>query len=200
MRQFASSGFRLWNLGREARVLYSAFCVLTFLGVVSSALYYGDLVGAGTAGVARYYAGVGEAPAASMGSAPPVGGGPVVELPQEAERGRPIVVAVTYRKLLEVTHFHLFTMPVVLLIVAHLFLATGLGDGAKLGWIVAASASVAVHLATPWVVRYGGPSLAFLHVLSGVALTVTMSTLTIYPLITMWRRPPPRAASAAGAV
>ena len=31
----------------------------------------------------------------------------------------------TYRKLLEVTHFHLFTMPVVLLIIGHLFLATG---------------------------------------------------------------------------
>jgi len=198
MRQFASSGFRLWNLGREARVLYSAFCVLTFLGVVSSALYYGDLVGAGTAGVARYYAGVGEAPAASMGSAPPVGGGPVVELPQEAERGRPIVVAVTYRKLLEVTHFHLFTMPVVLLIVAHLFLATGLGDRAKLAWIVGAIGSVALHLATPWLVRYAGSGLAFLHALSGVALTATMSMLTIHPVVAMWRRPPARQSSRSG--
>ena len=47
----------------------------------------------------------------------------------------------SYRKLLEVTHFHLFTMPVVLLIVGHLFLATGLGDRAKLAWLVAASAA-----------------------------------------------------------
>jgi hypothetical protein len=118
-------------------------------------------------------------------------------VPEEAEAGRPIVVAVTYRKLLEVTHFHLFTMPVVLLIVAHLFLATGLGERAKLGWIVAASASVAVHLATPWIVRFGGPSLAFLHAISGLALTITMSVLTIYPVFAMWRRPP---RSTAGAV
>ena len=47
MRQFASSGFRLWNLGIEAKILYTTFCVLTLLGIVSSALYYGDLVGAG---------------------------------------------------------------------------------------------------------------------------------------------------------
>ena len=47
-------------------------------------------------------------------------------------------------------------MPVVLLIIGHLFLATSLGDRAKLLWLVAAAASVAAHLATPWVVRYGG--------------------------------------------
>lgn len=193
MRQFASSGFRLWNLGREARVLYSFFCVLTFLGIVSSALYYGDLVGTGTRGIRRYYAG--EAPTAAAPAGDDAGhGGPALELPDDAERGRPIVVAVTYRKLLEVTHFHLFTMPVVLLIVAHLFLATGLGDRAKLAWIVAGCASVALHLATPWLVRYASPSLAFLHAVSGAALTVTMSVLTLYPVMVMWRPRPQRAA------
>ena len=35
-----------------------------------------------------------------------------------------LVMAVTYRKLLEVTHFHLFTLPVFLLIIAHLFMLT----------------------------------------------------------------------------
>jgi hypothetical protein len=206
MRQFSSSGFRLWNLGREARVLYTAFCVLTFLGIVSSALYYSDLVGAGTRGVARYYAGAGDPPAPTAAGPPdaPAGGGPAIEIPEDVERGRPIVVAVSYRKLLEVTHFHLFTMPVVLLIVAHLFLATGLGNGAKLAWIVAGAVSVTLHLATPWLVRYGGAQLAFLHVISGVALTVSMSVLTLYPTVVMWRRRPARASattpSATGAV
>jgi hypothetical protein len=189
MRQFASSGFRLWNLGREAKVLYTAFCLLTFLGLVSSALYYGDLVGAGLGGIKRYYAGEDRA-AAPPATAAPAAGGPAIDLPEDAERARaPIVVAVTYRKLLEVTHFHLFTMPVVLLIVAHLFLATGVRDAFKLGWIVAASASVLLHLATPWLVRYGGPSLAFLHAVSGAALTVTMTVLTLYPVVAMWLRP-----------
>jgi hypothetical protein len=192
MRQFASSGFRLWNLGREARVLYTAFCALTFLGIVSSALYYGDLVGAGTGGVARYYAGAG-GPAVVVAVEPRGGNGPVVDVPEDADAGRPIVVAVTYRKLLEVTHFHLFTMPVVLLIVAHMFLATGFSDTAKLAWIVAAATSVALHLATPWVVRYGGASFAIVHAVSGVLLTVTMSVLTLSPMLAMWRPPRPSA-------
>jgi hypothetical protein len=189
MRQFASTGFRLWNLGTAAKLLYSAFCLMTLLGVVSSALYYGDLVGSGTAGVRRYYAGQGgEGEAAAR---PPTVG-PAIDVPDEAEHGHPpIVVAVTYRKL--------FTMPVVLLIVGHLFLATGLGERAKLAWLVAASASVVGHLATPWLVRYGGGRLAFLHPVTGIALTVTMTMLTVYPVIAMWRgeKTPPRAGASA---
>lgn len=196
MRQFASTGFRLWNLGREARLLYSTFCLLTLAGVVSSALYYGDLVGGGTAGIRAYYAGEGGEEWAAAGG---TGAGPKIDLPDGASGGPGagrLVVAASYRKLLEVTHFHLFTMPVVLLIVGHLFLATGLGDRAKLGWIAGGSGAVALHLATPWLVRYGGGSLAALHALSGLALIVTMTVLTGYPVVAMWRRPP--AAGAGG--
>ena len=98
------------------------------------------------------------------------------------------MVAVSYRKLLEVTHFHLFTMPVVLLIVGHLFLATGLSERAKRAWLIAGVVSVSLHLATPWLVR-AAAGLAPLHALSGIALTVTMSVLTLYPVASMWRKP-----------
>jgi hypothetical protein len=189
MRQFSSSGFRLWNLGIEAKILYTAFCVLTLFGIVSSALYYGDLVGAGTSGIKSYYAGETRvaSPPAVAPAAPGAAAGPTIDVPDDEASRRPIVVPMTYRKLLEVTHFHLFTMPVVLLIVGHLFLATGLGDRAKLIWLIGAVGSVAAHLATPWIVRYGGGGLAFLHAITGAALTLTMAVLTIYPVLAMWR-------------
>jgi hypothetical protein len=184
VRQFGSSGFRLWNLGTEAKVLYTAFCVLILFGVASSALFYVDLVGTGTDGIKRYYAGE---PAHAAADAP--AGGPTIELPpSEAQPREPLVVAVSYRKLLEVTHFHLFTMPVVLLIVGHLFLATGMSDGLKRGFIFGGAASVALHLATPWLVR-SFPGLAFLHAVSGLALTLTMTVLTGAPVMSMWRGP-----------
>jgi hypothetical protein len=196
MRQFASPGFRLSNLGLEAKVLYTVFCFLTFLGIVSSALYYGDLVGAGTQGIRRYYAG--HSDTARPPGPGPAGEGPSIQVPDDdAEAHAPIVVAASYRKLLEVTHFHLFTMPVVLLIVGHLLLATELGRRAKLAWIVAAAASMVTHLATPWLVRYGSAALAPLHALGGAALTLTMSVLTIYPVVSMWG--PKRSAAAAPA-
>jgi hypothetical protein len=189
MRQFASPGFRLWNLGLDAKILYTTFCLLTLLGVLSSALYYGDLVGSGTRGIRRYYAGEGD-PAAAPAAPAPSGSGPAIEVPENVDDTRaPIVVAIGYRKLLEVTHFHLFTMPVVLLIVGHLFLATGLGDRAKRAWLVGAGVSVVAHLATPWLVRYAGAALAPLHALTGIALTLSMSVLTCYPVLAMWRGP-----------
>jgi hypothetical protein len=202
MRQFGSSGFRLWNIGADAKTLYTAFCLLTFLGVVSSALYYRELVGVGTGGIRRYYAGENDEPEPPPPSTPqptePTTG-PAIEVPPEgAETRRSIVVAVSYRKLLEVTHFHLFTMPVVLLIVGHLFLATGLSDRAKRAWLIAGVASVSLHLATPWLVR-AAAGLAPLHALSGIALTVTMSVLTLYPVASMWRGRPPVADRRGGA-
>ena len=195
MRQFASGGFRLWNLAVEAKVLYTTFCVLILAGILSSALYYGDLVGGGLAGVRRYYGGEGEAAPALRGTSAKAG--PAIDMPADNEVvAQPIVVAVTYRKLLEVTHFHLFTMPVVLLIVGHLFFATALSPRAKLGWIGAGSATVILHIGTPWLVRYASTRLAFLHALSGAAMTLAMGVLTIYPVVVMWRRPPARGPSA----
>ena len=201
MRQFSSSGFRLWNLSLEAKILYTAFCLLTLAGILSSALYYGELVGARPSGIRRYYAGAPEGSASAderTGDASDTGG-PRIELPVEpAAAGIPIVVPVTYRKLLEVTHFHLFTMPVVLLIVGHLFFATGLSDRAKVWWIVAASLAVVGHLATPWLVRYASARLAILHALTGGALTLTMTVLTGWPVVAMWRPRPAKKIPAAG--
>ena len=199
MRQFASGGFRLWNLSVEAKVLYTAFCVLILCGIVSSALYYGDLVGSGLGGVRRYYGGESDdAAGASAGGAEPSRAGPAIDVPPEVEaRPQKIVVAVTYRKLLEVTHFHLFTMPVVLLIVGHLFFATALSPRAKLVWVGTASATVFLHIATPWLVRYGSTGLAFLHAVSGAAMTVAMGVLTVYPVFAMWRKAPARAGAGA---
>ena len=124
MRQFASSGFRIWNLSREAKLVYTGFGLFALLAMAVSMMFYEDLVGARSAGVAGYYAG---ARAAAAPAAPGDGTSVKIELPDEAASER-ITVAVTYRKLLEVTHFHLFTVPVFLLIIAHLFMLTGVSS------------------------------------------------------------------------
>ena len=130
MRQFASSGFRIWNLSREAKLIYTGFGLFSLMAIVVSMMFYEDLVGPKTAGVAGYYAGARhEAPATSAPPNAPATGapatGPKIELAPDAATSEQITVAVTYRKLLEVTHFHLFTVPVFLLIIAHLFMLTG---------------------------------------------------------------------------
>lgn len=191
MRQFASSGFRIWNLSREAKLIYTGFGLFSIAAIVVSMMFYEDLVGPASAGVAGYYAG---AARASHAGAAATGGGPKIELPDEAApSSEQLTVAVTYRKLLEVTHFHLFTVPVFLLIIAHLFMLTGLSSTAKTVWIAAGWLSAFVHLLAPWLIRYGGAAWSITYPTSGAVMGVALSVMTIYPVVVMWL-PRPRAA------
>lgn len=181
MRQFAASGFRIWNLGLEAKLVYTGFGLLALLALAVSLLFYEDLVGPRTAGVRGYYAGDAAAPSSESERR-----GVRVEVPEETSR---MMVAVSYRKLLEVTHFHLFTVPVFLLIIAHLFMLTDLSRPSKLVWIAGAWGASLVHLAAPWVIRYLSTSLAFLFPASGALMGLAMTVLIVYPLVVMWTGP-----------
>jgi hypothetical protein len=184
MRQFASSGFRIWNLSREAKLVYTGFGIFALLAIAISMLFYEDLVGPRTAGVAGYYAGE-----AAASAPPPVQlpGGPHIELPDEAPAR--LTVAVTYRKLLEVTHFHLFTVPVFVLIIAHLFMLTALSTAAKSFWIAIGWLASLVHLGAPWLIRYGSARLAWTYPLSGAAMALSLGVMTVYPIVVMWLPP-----------
>jgi hypothetical protein len=185
VRQFASSGFRIWNLSREAKLIYTGFGLFSLAAIVVSMMFYEDLVGPKTAGVAGYYAG-GRREAPATATATGGGGGPKIELPAEAATSEQITVAVTYRKLLEVTHFHLFTVPVFLLIIAHLFMLTGLSSTAKTVWIATGWLAAFVHLLAPWLIRYGGAMWSFTYPVSGAAMGLALGVMTVYPLIVMW--------------
>lgn len=205
MRQFAAKGLRIWNLSREAKVIYSFFCGLSLLAMLSSLLLYEDLVGPSLGGahlrrVADYYANE-AAPPSEAGAPTPAAasGGPAIALPSDepaAEAVPPTVgsprgpqrltITVPYRKLLEVTHFHLFTVPVFLLILTHLFLMTGISRRAQGLWIWLGWLSATLHIATPWIVRALGARSASLHAVSGLAFLLSSLALCVLPLWQMW--------------
>ena len=190
MREFASRGLRLWNLSREAKLVYTGFCLCALLALLSSIALFEDMVGLSGSGTRRYYRGDDAPTAAATGNT----GGPKIEMPDEVKDAAPLTVAPSYRKLLEVSHFHLFTVPVFLLIIAHLFLLTDVSSRGKTAWIVAGWLSSLLHLAAPWLCRYGGPRAAPLFPLSGAAMTVALTVMTAYPLWQMWARKPTRPA------
>lgn len=204
MRQFASAGFRLWNLSREAKVIYSFFCALSLLALISSLALYEDLVGptlreGPTARVRAYYAD-GMPPAGHTAPAPvaPAGeGGPQIALPGEDEvpaaaQTGALTITMPYRKLLEVTHFHLFTVPVFLLILTHLFMLTGASRRQKMLWIWLGWLGGSAHILAPWLIRLGGGRWALSFPLSGGMLLISGLVLTLYPAVVMWRQPAPR--------
>jgi len=178
---------RLRALPVGGKLLYSAFAIATLIGLLVSARLY--RVAVGDAGAAVYYAGASATPAAAV----PASGGPAIDLAPEDVQPRAFVEPMPDRKLLEVTHFHLFTIPVYVLVLAHLWLLARVPPWAQHAGVVAAVLTSGLHLAAPWIVR-GRPALAFLMATSGLAMLVTLGALALGAMIDMWLpnpQPPP---------
>ena len=186
MKDFIRPRGRLRTLPLPARVVYSVFALFTLVALGFTGWLAEDMLGADMSELDAYYAGKPSPSAqahASSGNGAP--GGPVLELPPEADApsANP---PMPLRKLLEVTHFHLFSMPVYLLILSHLFMLSRLGDRAKLLWIALGTASVAAHIAAPWIARDGGAGAKAAYGTSGALMMLALLVMTLVPLWEMW--------------
>lgn len=185
MRQFARP-FPLERLSLEARVLYTAFLVFLAAGLGSAVwLYASSFGGLGGEEASAYY--LGEAPA----DAPAEVGGPAMDLPEESQAGS-MRLGQSPRQVMETFHFHLFTVPVVLLIVGHLFMLTSLGTRTKAWLLAVTSAATFAHLVAPLAIRFGSESLGWLMPASVIAASVGWLPMIFVPLWEMWRRLPAR--------
>lgn len=193
MRHYAQKGFRIEQLSVEAKIIYTAFEVFALAALVVSFTYYYALVDDAPLDGARvYYAGEAPAPAPPPQAQDDLGDGPELVLPDEVESDEAaarLIAPMTTRKLLEVTHFHLFTVPVFLLIITHLFMLCGMSPRAKRGWILSGVSSTGLHMAAPWVVFEGGGGWAWLMPVSGVWMSASMIVMIVWPLWSMWIGP-----------
>jgi hypothetical protein len=204
MKDFVRSAGRLRALPFPARLTYSVFLVFTLIALAFTAWLGADMLGPDLRRIDEYYAGTRETVSAhgdetaadsGIGSRPNVdgGGGPRIDLPSEALAPLPDD-PIPLRKLLEVTHFHLFSMPVYLMILSHLFMLSSMGGRAKALWIVLGSAGVALHIAAPWAARSPGILAKAFYAVSGTLLAVAFLVMAVVPLLEMWR---PRASGSA---
>lgn len=193
MRQFARP-FPIDRLSLEARVLYTAFLVFLLGGIASSIWLYEDSFGSlGSDTAARYYLGDAAGAAAEGGG---TADGPTLDLPEDdpapAAAAGGLHLEKSPRQVLETFHFHLFTVPVVLLIVGHLFMLTALSLRLKVVVITVASVATLVHLIAPLLVRFGGPQWSALMPISVLAASIGWLPMTVWPLWEMWTRLPQR--------
>ena len=184
MRDFARTSGRLRALPFPARLVYTVFLAFTVVALALSVWLGAEMVGADLGGIDEYYAGTSRSTTEAV--QPSDTDGPVLDVPVDA---LPTTEAapMPLRKLLEVTHFHLFSMPVYLMIVAHLFMLSSVGLRAKIMWISLGSLSVALHIAAPWLARSGSASSALAYGGSGTLLLVSFLVMAIVPLLEMWR-------------
>jgi hypothetical protein len=167
LREFASPSTRAAALPRAVKVLYTAFCAFTALGLLSCVGLYDGIVGfAVRATPAQLY------------------GNLIAHYQQPTEP----------HKLLEVTHFHLFSVPLYLLVVGHLFLLSGRSARTKSVVVSGAVALTALHLVAPWLVALGGRALAWIYPISGAGMLLGFAVLMGVPVYEMWSaRQPARA-------
>jgi len=91
----------------------------------------------------------------------------------------------TTMELAETTHAHLFTMPILWLILGHLFVLTGWPTPLKGGVVIGAFVGMAAELATPWLVR-GGGGWVWLKFSAGYLMGAGWLCMTLVPIYEMW--------------
>jgi hypothetical protein len=181
------------RLSLEARILYTAFCLFLVVGTYTSVWFYlDDQLGVVPQDAVRYYLGDEASAPASAGDGPALDlpGGLGDEIPAPAGGMRFEKPA---RQVMETFHFHLFSVPVILLIIGHLFMMCSLPLRTRAMIIVLASITSLLHLVAPPLIRFVSPAFASMVFLSAVGMLVTWSFMTVWPVWEMWR--PERAAS-----
>jgi hypothetical protein len=150
--------FRLLDTDRHIRLLYTLFILILFAGFLFTIYWAHSTTGLSYSGIAQHYRGADET------------------------FGEPK----SFRELAETTHFHFFTMPVVFLILCHVFYLTTASPGWKalLTWL--AFLGVGLDLASPWLILYVSARFAGTMLLGDVLMVGTFLILAAVPLYEMW--------------
>ncbi|MEE3329974.1 MAG: hypothetical protein VX246_03810 [Myxococcota bacterium] len=90
--------------------------------------------------------------------------------------------AKTYQGLLEVSHFHLFAMGMLLMVLTHLMLFVPIRSSLK-AWLIALPFfAAALDEAGGWLVRFGSPEFAIVKVVGFLLLQASLAALIIVSL------------------
>ena len=89
----------------------------------------------------------------------------------------------SYQGLLEVSHFHLFAMGMLLLVLTHLMLFVPLRNRTKAWLIVIPFLSAILDESAGWLVRFASPSFAYLKIAGFLMLETSLAALVA---ISLW--------------
>ena len=155
MRQFAAKGFRLASSNSDLKLTYALFLSFTFFGLVTLAALSLGRVGFSPEAIATYYR----------------GSDSELKLPKE------------FWQLMEVSHFHLFSEPTVILILTHLAFAAGLVRRGRIALTLGAYGGSALEIGGPWLVRYVAAWCAYLLLAGWLLLLASAAILFVVSLL-----------------
>jgi hypothetical protein len=148
-----------WNRNRLLQLIVVVYAVYVALLIVTNGLLYFDKMSLSPASVVSYYLGA------------------------EAEF-RP---ARSYQSLLELSHFHLFAVGMLLMVLTHLMLFIPVSGSTKAWLIVVPLLSGFVSEGAGWLVRFVSPDFAIVKVAGFLLLQgslITLVTISIWSIFT----------------
>ena len=150
--------FRLRDSDRHIRLLYTFFLLLMLAGFAFSFFWAHSMTGLSPQGIASHYRG------------------------SDATFGEPM----SFRELAEITHFHLFTMPVVFMILVHVLYLTSAGSMLKIITTWMSFGGVMLDLVSPWLISYVSPLFVLTMLTGDILMTVGFLIMMTIPLYEMW--------------
>ena len=157
MRIFATREYALARLPFGARLFYSLFLAMVFLGLLTCLGFAFAKSGLSSATLAEYYRG------------------------EESAGGTK-----SFLELLETAHFHLFSMPIFFLVLGHIFFLSSLGERTKLAVVLAAFVALLAEIALPWLIVYQSRWWVWLEHPTRLVLLGTFLVFIVVPLREMW--------------
>lgn len=123
-------------------------------------------------------------------SFPPETGTTELAVPQAEPtlvEGEPLVARMnTFSLLLDVTHPHIFELPLVVFVLAHFLMRTRAPNWFKLSNYFVGFAGVVAFLGSPWMVRYVSLRAAPLLLVGAVMIGLSCASMVIIPIWDMW--------------
>ena len=160
MKDFGNHGFRIANSTTEIKLAYTGFLLFAFLGYLTFGLISLLRVGPGYQDIVTHY----------LGS-------------NLEETG---VFPRAFGQMLEEAHFHAFIEGLILLVLAHLFVATKVRRRLKMWVVLLAYVATLSDLASPWLIRYVAPWFAWMQMTSWIVMFTSALILIGVPLYEMW--------------
>jgi multidrug transporter EmrE-like cation transporter len=157
MRNF-NAKFKLRDSDRHIRLVYTLFLMLILAAFCFSLFWAHSMTSLTPDNIAAHYRG------------------------SDTTFGEPM----SFRELAEITHFHLFTMPVVFMILVHVLYLTMAGDRLKIATTYAAFGGVGLDLVSPWLISYVSPVFALTMLAGDLLMTAAFLVMFCIPLYELW--------------
>ncbi|UCE64153.1 MAG: hypothetical protein JSU59_03140 [Nitrospirota bacterium] len=157
MRNF-NTRFRLRDTDRHIRLVYTWFLLLMLVGFIFTFFWAHSMTDLTPKGIAEHYRG------------------------SDATFGEPM----PFGQLAETTHFHLFTMPVVFMIMVHVLYLTMASPMIKVVSTWVAFIGVTLDLVSPWLIAYVSPLFVLTMLTGDLLMVVSFLIMFVIPMYEMW--------------